>query len=82
MSNPIAPYFARMDVLLPKLADKNLSDVEADELADLVRRALFFLAATLNEQARSIQHLILPVPGDVVDTDDAEGTSPTPPEGG
>lgn len=59
MSNPYAPFFARLDELVPKLEDNMLDEQEGPELADLVRRAAFFVANTLNTAAVASPHLIL-----------------------
>ena len=58
-TNPYAAYFARLDELVPKLEDNMLDETEGPELADLVRRAAFFVANTLNTAAVTSPHLIL-----------------------
>lgn len=59
MSNPYAPFFARLDELVPKLEDNMLDETEGPELADLVRRAAFYLANHLNTLASVSPSLIL-----------------------
>lgn len=69
--NPFNPYFLRCDELVPKLDAGSLTDAERAELGDLMRRALFYIAAQLNQQVQGSQALMLPEP----DTDDADTPS-------